>query len=186
VYFLETDHWIVLSGQDQAFIDEFASRHIANKYNGIRKDARNDRTYLKPKDSIRAGYRAEYAVARYFGLKFNDTFDVNDALAGDLEYGIEVKTTDNPVGGLYCSKTKCDLYMKRSPNTPVIGCRTAHWPWVEILGFMYARELGAFPFNKTNPRQNSGWLVPPHRLRGVPELKKLIDHWKKSFPTPEN
>lgn len=176
---VNSENWIVISKQDQMMIDDFANMQIERLRSGKRRASKHDPTFLQSKDSILIGYRGEWAVSRWLEIQMDFTTDARVAMGGDLDFGIEVKTTDNPNGNLFCSaKTYAD-YIKRNLKTPVVLAKTCSWPWVELPGWIFANELPKFPFKRIDIRHNPGFLVPINRLRPMSELKKLCNDWQK-------
>lgn len=144
---------------------------------GKRKIPKNDKRFLNPEQAVTDGLRGEIAVARYLKLKWFGELSSDDNIRGDLEFGIEVKATSNPRGNLYCSQKTYNDYMRRSPNTPIVLARVDAWPWTELPGWIFAKDLILFPFNRSNARHNSGYLVPVKSLSPLNELEDLIKYW---------
>jgi hypothetical protein len=183
---LFTYPWIGLSGQDQVLCDAVFNDNLDLERKGKRKRPENDKGFLKSEISLLCGTRGEIAVSRYFNLRWHigelkesgKKLTNQDFYGSDLEFGVEAKATDYPNGGLFVSgKTHAD-YMQASPNTPVVLALVDAWPFVEIPGFMFAKEIPNYPFNKTKAGHNSGFLVPVNKLRKVEEFIKLLDHWR--------
>lgn len=182
-----THSWIGLSGKDQVLCDAVFNDNLELDRKGKRKRPDNDKGFLKSEVALLLWTRGEIAVSRYFNLNWK-TGDLKasgkklineDFYGADLEFGVEVKATDNPRYGLFVSEKTHEDYMRASPNTPVVMALVDAWPFVEIPGWMFAKEVPAFPFNKTNPRHNSGFCVPVNKLRPVEQFNKLLDHWRK-------
>lgn len=184
--FLESDHWILLSLQDQEFIDAKIDAILRDNAENKKKfTAKQNRQIIETPKAIRCGYRAEYALSRYLNLKWSNE-QIGNYHKPDLEYGIEVKATDKPAGNLWCSQTHLDGYLRRDPNTPLVCVVMAMWPWVEFHGFLYAREVQRYPYQAPGFRGNAGYLAPRDKLRPMEKFKELVEYWKKSFPTSEN
>lgn len=173
--------WILVSGQDKLMVEEFSAFQYQRLEQKKRFASKDDPTFLPSKESILTGYKGEWAASRWLEIEMDFTTDAKQAMFGDLDFGIEVKATTNPSGNLWCSLKTLNDYIRRSPNTPVICAKVAYWPWVELPGWLYAKEIKKFPFTKTHERHNNGFLVPLKNLRPMSDLKKLCEHWKKTL-----
>lgn len=170
--------WICLAQDDRDFIDSFALNQIQRLRAGKRRAAKDDQTFLSSDVSILAGYRAEMATARYLGIDFDQTISAVNSSKGDLEFGIEVKATEKPKGNLFCSEKTLRDYLKRSIHTPIVLARVDAWPFVELVGWIFAKDVSRYPFQQTHARHNKGYLVPIEKLQPMIELQNLIAYWQ--------
>lgn len=180
----DDEEWIIPCEQDRVSIDKFCREQIELVRSLKRKAGKGYPTYLKPERSILSGYRAEMATSRYLRIDkldhvsaFNGRGNLNWD-KGDLEYGIEVKATENPNGNLFCGEKPLREYIQRSSNTPVVGVQIAFWPIVIFQGWIRAYDIQKYPFKGNNVRHTAGYLVPTDKLRRMSELKELIKQWK--------
>ena len=163
--------FIAVSEQDQRLTDSVIEKVLAHERAGKRRIPKNDQRFLPVEIAETDGMRGECASARYLGLRWKlAEVGWSEWSAGDLGYGIEVKSTSKPNGNLYCSsKTHAD-YMRRNMNTIVMLARVDAWPWVEFPGWILAKDLPRYPFTPTNARHNSGFLVPVEKLQPIDSL----------------
>jgi hypothetical protein len=158
---------VVLDSGDDFFIDLLVERDRAIRDSGRRFFSPNDQPFLDNDRALLVGSRGEVAVAKYLGVSVN--YDKAKVMDGDLDLGIEVKSTDIANGGLFVSKNTLDAYLERNEKTPICLAR------VEIPGWILARSAVDYPFMRTDPRHNAGYLVPASKLRPIDELKKRVE-----------
>jgi len=173
--FFNCDHWIVLASDDISRANKVIDEKLQYIKAGRRR--KRDPSSLHDEKAIRLGMQGEIAASLYFDLKWL-VDDLNQSMVGDLEFGVEVKATDWPTGGLMCGEQARVDYVRKSQNTPVLCVRIDAWPWVEFPGWVYAKDLVKFPFTPKQSFHQKGFFVPPNRLQPISEFIKLIEYWR--------
>lgn len=168
--------FIALSIQDQKLTQVLIEAELAHEAKGKRFIPKNDQRFNNKIQTLTEGIRGELAVSRYLKISFSRELSKVDHFSGDLQFGIEVKATGKDNGNLYCSKKTHADYYARDKNTPIVLARVSNWPWVELPGWLTASEVVRFPFNRTDPRHNEGYLVHVSHLRPIEQLVDMVRH----------
>lgn len=167
--------WICLARDDRERIEPVIKRKLKFIRDGRRQ--KREKQFQSDEQAITNGLRGEIAVSRYLRI---DWYGDDESLvtAGDLEFGVEVKATDKANGNLYVSDNTLREYLKRSSHTPIVLARVDAWPFTELVGWIFAKEVSRYPFQQTHAMHNKGYLVPVEKLQPMIELQNLIAYWQ--------
>jgi hypothetical protein len=166
--FLDSEHWIRLLDDDARYAKGIIDR-INNKIiSGAVKNREDRKQYLSPERANMAFY-AELAFARYADIKWYEG-DLSLRHLGDCEFGIEIKSTENPNYDLKVHKN--EIHDKR----PYVFVRSHFHPIHQFMGWMSGAEIRKF--RAQNPKLHDMYLVPIDKLWTLTTLMEWIEKCK--------
>lgn len=178
--FVESDHWIRICDQDIAMAGRIAECVLEREKQKKIKNRGGNRQIKDREFAHTLGFCGEAAVARYLDIEWYSPETIKDMGArhkGDLQFGIEVKTREEPGRQLLMSKFALD---KLHPRTPIVHVIGAVHPTYELMGWVLAKD-----FMNHAKRLESGareinhcYIIPDAKLRNIDELKGIIEQWK--------